>query len=139
MRADPDAFASALHVEAAHPDEHWRAEVAAGVWFLSHPLGLAHGTLDGSDAVLSAMWVSPTARGHGVGVSLVGAVVDWATAEGADRLLARVFDDAPHARALYGGAGFVPEPTARASRWHPPRTWRTWALPLPVVGTAPES
>ncbi|MEI4270651.1 GNAT family N-acetyltransferase [Klenkia sp. LSe6-5] len=124
-----------MAVEEAHPAEHWRREVVAGAWFLSHPLGLVHGTRDGADAVLGAMWVSPTARGHGVGAALVGAVVDWAAAGGADRLLARVFDDAPHAHELYRRHGFTPEPTARTSRWHPPRTWRTWARP--VVAAAP--
>ena len=53
---------------------------------------------------LVSMWVAPTARGHGVGASLVNAVTGWAT--GRDVHL-WVTEGNTAARALYERCGFV--------------------------------
>jgi len=87
--------------------------------------------------VLSGMWVSPTARGQGVGRLLVGAVAGWAADQGADRLVARVFDDNAPAVGLYAALGFAVDGPVVVSRRDPSRTWHSWVRP--VVGADPGS
>lgn len=111
--------------------------MTGSAWFLSHPLGLVSGTREDDAAVLSGMWVSPTARGQGVGRLLVDAVHRWATDQGAARLVARVFDDNAPAVGLYTALGFVVDGPVVVSRRDPARTWRTWVRP--VVAAAPGS
>ncbi len=76
------------------------------------------------------MWVAPPARGQGLGAALVGAAAGWAVAQGADRLVARVFDDNAPATAVYARLGFTRDGVAALSRRHPPRTWHVWVHPL---------
>lgn len=128
-------FASSLEVERGWPADRWRELLAAGPWFVAHPLGLVGGAVAAPDrAELHSMWVSPSARGQGVGAALVDAVADWAAGQGAVVLEARVFDDNAAAIALYERCGFVVAPGTTVSRWHPPRTWRTWTRVVPSPG-----
>jgi ribosomal protein S18 acetylase RimI-like enzyme len=61
-----------------------------------------------SDAVeLISMWVSPDARGAGVGDALIEAVLQWSAAVGRERITLRVFEDNAHAVTLYRRHGFV--------------------------------
>ncbi len=84
--------------------------------------------------MLSGMWVSPTARGRGVGRLLVGAVEGWALEQGAGRLVARVFDDNAPAIGLYAALGFTADGSVVVSRRDPSRTWRTWVRQVRAEG-----
>jgi len=76
---------------------------------------------DGTIELIS-MWVAPFARGHGVGNALIRAVTAWSAEQGVARIALVVFENNPHAIALYrrhgftdygaiatGGSGFPPE------------------------------
>jgi ribosomal protein S18 acetylase RimI-like enzyme len=56
---------------------------------------------------LIAMWVAPFARGHGVGDSLVNAVIEWAREQQASRVALGVLEDNEHALPLYRRHGFI--------------------------------
>lgn len=58
-------------------------------------------------AELLAMWVAPFARGHGVGSTLVDAVLRWAGDQGADRVRLHVMRGNDPAIALYERHGFA--------------------------------
>ena len=77
-------------------------------------MGLVRGTRDDSrtdSAWLISMWVAPEVRGQGVGVALIDAVVEWARASGARRLLLDVGDHNRPAISLYARMGFEPNGT----------------------------
>ncbi len=57
---------------------------------------------------LTSMWVDPSARGAGVGVRLIEAVVTWARAAGAERVDLWVVEGNDPAVALYHRFGFAP-------------------------------
>jgi ribosomal protein S18 acetylase RimI-like enzyme len=57
-------------------------------------------------AELISMWVSPAARGHGLGDRLIRAVEDWAGQAGAGVLKLAVSDGNQNAIALYRRSGF---------------------------------
>ncbi|WP_242658144.1 GNAT family N-acetyltransferase [Klenkia brasiliensis] len=135
LAADPDAFGPTLDGERDLAADRWRERVTGAAWFLSHPLGLVGATREDDDAVLSGMWVSPTARGQGVGRLLVGAVDAWAAGQGATRLVARVFDDNAPALGLWAALGFAVDGPVVVSRRDPSRTWRTWVRPVVAATT----
>lgn len=56
---------------------------------------------------LISMWVSPSARGLGVGDRLIGAIVEWAERGGALRLRLSVRPDNAAALSLYRRHGFL--------------------------------
>jgi ribosomal protein S18 acetylase RimI-like enzyme len=58
-------------------------------------------------AELISMWVSPAARGRGVGDRLISAVEDWARQAGAGVLKLAVSDGNKHAMSLYRRSGFA--------------------------------
>ncbi|HEX5566011.1 MAG TPA: GNAT family N-acetyltransferase, partial [Streptomyces sp.] len=72
------------------------------------PAGMASGVPDprGGAVELISMWVSPGARGRGVGDLLVGAVERWAPETGAGVLRLAVAPGNEHATALYRRHGF---------------------------------
>ena len=53
------------------------------------------------------MWVAPFARGHGVGDSLVNAILEWAREQQASRVALAVFEGNEPALALYRRHGFI--------------------------------
>lgn len=55
---------------------------------------------DGTIELIS-MWVAPFARGHGVGDSLVAAVIEWARKQRAAKIALDVVESNEHAVALY--------------------------------------
>ena len=61
---------------------------------------------DGTVELIS-MWVAPFARGHGIGHSLVNAVVEWAREQMASRVALAVFESNEHALTLYRRHRFV--------------------------------
>jgi len=52
------------------------------------------------------MWVAPEARRSGVGAALTKAVMDWAAARGAQRVLLGVAENNEAAQRLYERLGF---------------------------------
>jgi ribosomal protein S18 acetylase RimI-like enzyme len=66
------------------------------------PVGMVTGVpVEDGVTELISLWVSPTARGHGVGDALVSDVVRWATGFGATTLRIGVVEDNDPARRLY--------------------------------------
>ncbi|NJP68146.1 GNAT family N-acetyltransferase [Streptomyces spiramenti] len=113
----PYAFGSTLAQWQGSGDreERWRARLAIpGACDLvalrdGLPVGMASG-VPGEGAAnteLISMWVSPTARGEGVGDYLIQAVERWATGRGATTLRLSVMPDNRKATALYERHGFT--------------------------------
>jgi GNAT superfamily N-acetyltransferase len=117
----PQAFSSTLDREIDHPEEFWRARIAAWPQFIAwadgEPVGIAAGFAEpaGDDQAgagirgswhLVSMWVSPRARGRGIADDLVTAVSDCARADDARRITLWVTDVNERARAFYLRMGF---------------------------------
>src|SRR5258708_2708479 len=89
----PYAFGSTWESEKDRSDEEWRAAVTSRLRFVAvqddHVIGMAAGGDSNSagTAALTSLWVAPGSRGHGIGDSLVLAVLDWAKAAGFSQLL----------------------------------------------------
>jgi ribosomal protein S18 acetylase RimI-like enzyme len=112
----PNAFGSKLSDWQGDGDreERWRQRLQAA------PLNLA-ASVDGTEAGMASgvpterdgtvelisMWVSPGARGRGVGESLISRVIDWARGAGAARVVLNVKVDNPAAISLYSRQGFL--------------------------------
>lgn len=127
LAESPDAFGSTCDEAAALPPESWAAQLQSIVTYVAlvdgEDVGLVRGAPDEarSDAAwLISMWVAPEVRGQGVGEALVGAVVEWARAGGARRLLLDVGDHNRPAIALYARMGF--EPNGRTGSLPAPRS-----------------
>jgi ribosomal protein S18 acetylase RimI-like enzyme len=112
----PYAFGSTHAREAAFTEQQWRDRILSrGVTFLGfladagdagEPAGVSGVyTADGA-ADLVSMWVRPSARGRGVGESLI--VAAWAKARGYDTLYLWVTESNAPARRLYERFGFTP-------------------------------
>lgn len=112
----PYAFASRLSDWQGDGDreERWRARLSIpGSYNVvavlgAEPVGMASGvptTQDGTIELIS-MWVSPSARGRGVGDLLIRAVEQWAMQLGARRLRLAVTPGNERAIALYRRNGF---------------------------------
>jgi ribosomal protein S18 acetylase RimI-like enzyme len=82
----------------------------------------------GSDAVeLISMWVSPDARGAGVGDALIESVLQWSVAIGQARVTLRVFEENAPAVALYRGHGFVDDgPVENSGSDEPVERWMVY-------------
>ncbi|GAA2166424.1 MULTISPECIES: GNAT family N-acetyltransferase [Glycomyces] len=113
----PEAFASRLADWEGDGDreKRWRSRLAMpGAHNLvaelaGRPVGMASGVpaSDPQARELIAMWVSPGARGAGVGDALIAAVTRWARAEGASELRLAVYSHNLAAAALYRRNGFA--------------------------------
>jgi GNAT superfamily N-acetyltransferase len=115
LQSDPDAFRSTYEVEAAYDDDAWRDFLApdtGGRVFIAESRGEPVGitgvrAADGPDsAILWGMWVSPDARGSGVGRALVEAAVEWARISGAGDVILEVAQGNEAAKRLYTRCGF---------------------------------
>ena len=111
----PDAFGSTCDEAAARPPDSWATQIRELPTFVAvvdgEDVGIVRGAPDDSraDAAwLISMWVAPEVRGQGVGEALIDAVVEWARASGARRLLLDVGDHNRPAIALYARMGFEP-------------------------------
>jgi ribosomal protein S18 acetylase RimI-like enzyme len=96
-------------------EERWRGRLGlAGSYNVvavldGRPVGMATGVPAGPPGVveLISMWVSPAARGRGVGDRLVAAVTAWAQQVGATEVRLAVVEDNAAAEALYRRTGFT--------------------------------
>ncbi|WP_202806001.1 GNAT family N-acetyltransferase [Actinopolymorpha alba] len=118
LREAPSAFGSTYAREAAFGEAEWRDRLAARRTFLAYvpglgagPVGISGGYVDEDsppgEVELVSMWVSPTARGHGVAAPLVEAVLGWARDEGAQTVHLWVTVGNDRARRLYERCGFI--------------------------------
>lgn len=73
------------------------------------PAGMVSATAPTADGTIEliSLWVSPVARGHGVGDSLIAAVIEWARGQRAARVTLAVVESNRHAVALYRRHRFV--------------------------------
>ena len=111
----PDAFGSTYAEVAAHPLAEWSKQLQEIATFVAvhdgKDLGLVRCASDEhhhDTAWLISMWVTPEARGQGVGNALIDAVIECARSSGASRLLLDVGDHNQQAIALYACKGFQP-------------------------------
>lgn len=122
----PHAFGSSHAREAAFTEQQWRGRInERSVMFFARvdsadsvpaapapagpaPAGLAGVYVEDGSANLVSMWVSPAARGLGVGKALVEAAAAWAKARDFGTLFLWVTESNTSARRLYDRCGFTP-------------------------------
>jgi GNAT superfamily N-acetyltransferase len=104
-RLADDAVPAALHVAGSDVAYTGLAVDATGA-------AVGHCALrrSGTDAELKRMYVTPGARGGGVGAALLAAAEAAAGRLGADRVVLQTGDRQPDAVALYRRAGYTPIP-----------------------------
>lgn len=110
----PGAFGSRLADWQDAGEERWQQRLAipGSVNFIAlldgEPAGMVSG-VPGEDATpeLISLWVSPAARGKGIGDRLVQAVAQWARRRDAAALRLAVAEDNDKAVALYRRHGFA--------------------------------
>jgi GNAT superfamily N-acetyltransferase len=120
LEDSPYAFSSSLAAEAARSDSQWAERAAAGSSGASRitvfaegaqgVLGLVGGyraTSSSTTVELVSMWVSPNARGAGVGRALVAAIIDWARDTGASEVALGFAEGNAAAEGLYAAMGFA--------------------------------
>jgi ribosomal protein S18 acetylase RimI-like enzyme len=110
----PYAFGSTYAREAAFTQAQWRGRIVSrGVTFFGflpeagEPAGVSGVYTADGVADLVSMWVRPSARGRGVGESLIEAAADWAKARDYDTLFLWVTESNTAARRLYERCGFT--------------------------------
>jgi len=120
LRDAADAFASTYDDSAARPEESWTRQLAELATFVAvddaRDVSLVHGGRHdslGDTACLISMWVASEARGRGVGIMLIDAVVRWARAADYGRVVLDVGTHNSHATALYAPASSRPTKCSR--------------------------
>lgn len=99
--------------ELASREARWRQRLAVGgshnvlAAIDGRPVGMAAGLRSDGRFELVSLWVSPTARGRGVGDRLVAEIARWAAGRNAERLYLSVMPDNLAAIALYARNGFA--------------------------------
>lgn len=114
LRDAPDMFGSTYEETEARPAESFAQQLEDLATFVAVDDGRDVGLVRGGPhesladaAYLISMWVEPEARGQGVGIALIEAVVRWATHDGYARVVLDVGTHNVHAIALYARAGFI--------------------------------
>jgi GNAT superfamily N-acetyltransferase len=112
LRDSPAAYGSTYKDCELWTPERWK-EMASGNCYLGEIDGEVVGMATGGFNTefpntfwLFGMFVSPKARGSGVGIDLVGAVEEWAKRQGGDELYLHVMETMQRARAFYTKIGF---------------------------------
>jgi GNAT superfamily N-acetyltransferase len=110
----PTAFGSTYQSQVGRTEQQWRDRLdpSNGMTCLSmlgdRIVGMAAGYPEGDGVVeLISMWVSPEARGRGVGDALVDEVVRWAAEQRAEAVQLWVTSGHATAERLYARHGFV--------------------------------
>jgi len=114
----PDAFRPTLEEEKNRPDDWWIDIVDStvehprgGLWIAEMegvPVGMCFARTDTDDTVveIGAMWVSPPARGTGIGSGLLTAVLGWSISRGVRRAELWVTESNAAGVSLYERFGF---------------------------------
>jgi ribosomal protein S18 acetylase RimI-like enzyme len=110
----PHAFTSRLDEWHSGGERRWRTRLETPCTYNlvavqgGRPVGMASG-VPGDDGVpeLRSVWVSPEARGQGLGDRLIGAVEAWARRSGGAELRLAVIEGNEPAVSLYRRLGFV--------------------------------
>ncbi|WP_330251430.1 GNAT family N-acetyltransferase [Nocardia sp. NBC_00565] len=127
-------FGSAFEVASAWDEGQWRSWMGRQVLFVAEAdgslLGSAGGLIDDEAPSVASVWVCPAARGTGFSDLLVGAVVDWARANGHHQLRLWFTEGNAHARALYLRLGFTNTGRKRRDMDDPSIAEVEMALPL---------
>lgn len=139
LEESPDAFGSTHEAEARQDDRHWQSRLSKAdpesdypivAKLDDEPMGLAWARIEPESQVaghIYQMWVSPEARGRGVGGALMRAMIAWFETMGIDLVELDVTLDNTSAVRLYERYGFRrvgdPEPlrpgsSVRAGRMH---------------------
>ncbi|MGD9752051.1 MAG: GNAT family N-acetyltransferase [Acidimicrobiia bacterium] len=109
----PTAFGSNLTEWANAPAERWQARLNNDAFNIiafdaDQPVGQVSATATPDPAIeLTSMWVASTARGKGVGDTLINAVTTWAQHQQAPLITLSVKHTNHHARRLYERHGFT--------------------------------
>ena len=117
LQDTPVAFCERYADALAEPDEGWQARAARGAeggdsfqllaWQRDLPVATSVGFRDGDDAVLAAVYVTPSCRGRGLLDAMVEQVAAHARQEGAVRLRLLVHETNAGARRAYERLGFT--------------------------------
>lgn len=120
LRDAPEAFAQTIGEIQNESETYWQ-QLAKNLRFSHHeffiafldeePIGITYGHLEAVDrrvAQVGSMWVSPMARGKGIGKQLLHEAMAWAAAQGAQRMELWVTAGNSPATKLYESSGFVP-------------------------------
>lgn len=113
LTESPGAFVATVADWHRGGEEEWRARLALPgshnvVAVLDgRPVGVARGVPGADGHELRSVWVSPEARGHGVGDRLLTEIEGWAARSGARVLRLAVFAGNAPAVALYERHGYV--------------------------------
>ena len=112
MKDAPYAFGSTWEREKERPEAEWRRAVESRERYVAVLDGRVVGTASGGEsgysraASLTSLWVDPSARGKGVGDSLISAVRAWAEGAGYQQLMLWVTEGNTNAEQLYQRHGF---------------------------------
>lgn len=118
----PEAFGSTLADWRDASEQRWRSRVGSAPLNLVASLnGVDVGMLSGIEEApgtieVISVWVSPPARGHGVGDALLEALLDWAAGRHAQRVVLTVTEHNAAAQRLYARVGFVATGEVRQGR-----------------------
>ena len=146
LRDAPDAFLSTFEDVSQWPLSSWTSQLQSLHTLVAvvdgRDVGMVRGFVDLKTNPLAAwlisMWVSPQARGQGVGTALIEALVSWAEHAGAMRLHLEVGAHNDAAQSLYRRMGFVD--SGRSRHQPPPRNHieeREFVLSLPKLPPSP--
>ncbi|XJF10406.1 GNAT family N-acetyltransferase [Mycobacterium sp. AMU20-3851] len=98
-------------LESTFTAAQWRRRLRAHAQFAAvvdnRPVGLIGAQRQSTESVyLYSLWLDPTARGQGLGRTLVAEAVNWARAQRVQRVTLRVHVENATARAVYESLGF---------------------------------
>lgn len=114
----PEAFGQSHENAAAEPEAEWRSAARSSAsgdrraWFICRDADAAAVGLvqarrrPPADCLVFSMWVAPAGRHAGVGRALIGAVREWSTGWGAQRIVLWVFGANSGALRFYERTGF---------------------------------
>jgi ribosomal protein S18 acetylase RimI-like enzyme len=128
LREDPGAFAETFEQAQARPPEDWTSWAADESRAIivavdgERWVGMVAGQRREDSIWLSALWVDPVARGAGLGMRLIEAVVDWARERGAAAVELSVTTNNAAGAGLYTRAGFAETGRRRPLPADPSRT-----------------
>ena len=118
LQDSPIAFCERYADAVRETDDGWLARTARGAEggdsfqvlavLRGLPVSTSVGYVDGGDAVLAGVYVTPACRGHGLLDAMVEHVAAWARERSCPRLRLLVHEANAEARRAYERLGFVP-------------------------------